>query len=109
VRAGEADVRRRAGYANILYSLTLTRTRTRTLTRTRTRTRTLTLALTLTRYANILYNLGAYYGQFSAPLERAVAAERKPLEDKLQDFVKLAQWNDRTYVALRLSVEKSLL
>ena len=58
-------------------------------------------------YANILYNLSGYYGQFSAPLERAVAAERKPLEDKLQDFVKLAQWNDRTYVALRLSVEKS--
>ena len=33
-----------------------------------------------------------------------MASERKPLEDKLQDFVKLAQWNDRTYVALGIGL-----
>ena len=58
-------------------------------------------------YRSILHNVGAYYSQFSAPLQQAVAAQKAPIDAKLKDFVKLSQWSDRNYVALKQSVERS--
>jgi len=45
-------------------------------------------------YASILHNLVSYYGQFSEPLRRAVADKRAPVEARLKEFAKLAQWSD---------------
>ena len=43
------------------------------------------------RLRTTLYNVHAYYSQFSAPLERAISAKRGEIENKLKDAVKLAQ------------------
>ena len=59
------------------------------------------------RYANILHGLAAYYGQFEADLRLSLEMQRAPIEQKLTDFLKLAQWNDRNFVALKQSVERS--
>ena len=58
-------------------------------------------------YRTILHNIGAYYRQFSAPLQKAVATRLAPVETKLKEFVKLSSWSDRNYVALKQSVERS--
>jgi len=58
-------------------------------------------------YAHILHNLAGYYAQFSGPLARALGAKRAPIEAKLKDFVKLAQWGDRNFDSLKQSVERS--
>ena len=58
-------------------------------------------------YANILHNIAAYHRQFVAPLKVSVAAQIEPLETKLRDFIKLAQWTDRNFDGLKESIERS--
>ena len=58
-------------------------------------------------YAAILHNVAAYYRQFTEKLRGAVTAQMGPIETKLTDFIKLGQWSDRNFAALKTSIEKS--
>ena len=54
-----------------------------------------------------LGNLARYYGQFQPAIDDRVAADLKPLEKELADFVKLAKWEDRGFYAMKASAEKA--
>ncbi len=59
------------------------------------------------RTAHVLLNLARYYEQFAPRIEAAVASQRKPLEERLTDFIKLARWEDVNYFAMKQAAEKS--
>ncbi|KAK9833665.1 hypothetical protein WJX74_002204 [Apatococcus lobatus] len=57
--------------------------------------------------ATTLANIHTYYGQFQAQVQTAIDIAMKELEKQLQDFVKLAKWEDRGYYSLQMATEKS--
>ncbi|KAK9820997.1 hypothetical protein WJX81_006213, partial [Elliptochloris bilobata] len=57
--------------------------------------------------AAVLGNALGYYGQFRVRVAEAAAGGLVPLEKQLQDFVKLARWEDRGYYALRERADKA--
>ena len=58
-------------------------------------------------YANILHHLAGYHRQFSPVLKGQIEKEMAPIATKLADFVKLGQWSDRNFAALKTSIERS--
>jgi midasin len=61
----------------------------------------------LRRLDSVLFNLHAYYAQFSAGVSRRLDGARAPIEQKLRDFVKIARWDDVNYFAMKSSADKS--
>ncbi|KAK9809153.1 hypothetical protein WJX72_010301 [[Myrmecia] bisecta] len=57
--------------------------------------------------AAVLYNSHRYYGQFLPRVKQSIQDGMTPLEKHLQDFVKLAKWEDRGYYAMRVATEKA--
>ncbi len=57
--------------------------------------------------ADLLYNIHAYYQQFQDSIQDNLRNLRAPLEKKVNDFIKLARWDDVNYYALKASTEKS--
>ncbi|EIE25917.1 hypothetical protein COCSUDRAFT_12734, partial [Coccomyxa subellipsoidea C-169] len=55
----------------------------------------------------ILENVHAYYNQFSPLVDKAIKDSLAPIEKRLEDFVKLAKWEDRGYHSLKQSTEKA--
>jgi midasin len=55
----------------------------------------------------ILFNLYRYFDQFSVAVEDEKANMRKPIEDKLKDFMKISRWDDASYYRLEKSAETS--
>ena len=54
-----------------------------------------------------VFNIHAYYAQWSAVVGAQRRAEKQPIETKLKEFAKLAKWDDRNYFSLKESSEKS--
>ncbi|XP_037082369.1 midasin-like [Pollicipes pollicipes] len=55
----------------------------------------------------LLWNLYQYYSQFYAVVESHLKALRKPVEQKVKDFVKIARWNDVNFWSVKDTVKKS--
>ena len=56
---------------------------------------------------DMIFNLFKYYAQFLPKLEQRLEAEKKPLEDKLRDFITLTKWEDVNVDAIRFTTKKS--
>eukprot|EP00798_Chlamydomonas_sp_ICE-L_P024875 gene24875-10536_t len=54
-----------------------------------------------------LANTVAYYAQFSGAVRSALESGLSPIEKDLDDFVRLAKWEDRGYYAMKASTEKA--
>eukprot|EP00899_Mesostigma_viride_P010035 jgi/Mesvir1/19032/Mv12798-RA.1 len=59
------------------------------------------------RLAHVLFNMHAYYAQFVAAVEEAIAKQSAGVHKELDDFVKLARWEDRNYYSMEASAEKA--
>ena len=57
--------------------------------------------------ATILSNAAGYYSRLREGVVAAVAAARKPIEEELQGFCKLARWEDRNFYALKASADRA--
>ena len=55
----------------------------------------------------VLGNLCKYYEQFQPTIDARIAADMKPLEKELADFVKLAKWEDRGFYAMKAAADKA--
>ena len=55
----------------------------------------------------VLGNLCRYYEQFQPAIDARIAADMKPLEKELADFVKLAKWEDRGFYAMKAAADKA--
>lgn len=55
----------------------------------------------------ILWNMYNYYKQFMDDVNARIAALRAPIKKKLEDYVKIARWNDINYWAVKETVEKT--
>ncbi|KAL0049173.1 hypothetical protein WJX82_008148 [Trebouxia sp. C0006] len=58
-----------------------------------------------TAIAAALYNTHRYYKQFLALMQKAIADGLAELEKQLEDFVRLAKWEDRGYYAMKATTE----
>ncbi|XP_038059884.1 midasin-like [Patiria miniata] len=56
---------------------------------------------------SILWNLYCYYKQFLGAVVAEIKRRRTPIEKELKGFVKIARWNDVSFWAVKLAVEKS--
>ncbi|BGP25033.1 midasin [Rhodotorula toruloides] len=64
-------------------------------------------AKSLARVANLLHNVHAFYGQYSARISAHLVSERAKIDKEVQNVVKLASWKDINVVALRASAVRS--
>ncbi|KAF0299690.1 Midasin [Amphibalanus amphitrite] len=55
----------------------------------------------------LLWNLYQYYSQFYPVVEKHLRGLRKPIEQKVKDFVKIARWNDVNFWSVKDTVKKS--
>ena len=55
----------------------------------------------------LLWNLYQYYSQFYTVVERHLQTLRKPIEQKVKDYVKIARWNDVNFWSVKDTVKKS--
>lgn len=55
----------------------------------------------------ILWNMYNYYKQFMDDINARIAALRTPIKKKLENYVKIARWNDINYWAVKETVEKT--
>ncbi|KAL0028971.1 hypothetical protein WJX77_009058 [Trebouxia sp. C0004] len=60
-----------------------------------------------TAIAAALYNTYRYYKQFLALMQKAIADGLAELEKQLEDFVRLAKWEDRGYYAMKATTERN--
>uniref|UniRef100_UPI00358FB529 midasin n=1 Tax=Myxine glutinosa TaxID=7769 RepID=UPI00358FB529 len=56
---------------------------------------------------NVLWNLYRYYHQFLNTIQARLALQRREIERGLKDFVKICRWNDRSFWAVKMVVEKT--
>lgn len=56
---------------------------------------------------NLLFNLFKYYEQWTANLEAEMADLTKPIQEKLQDFIKISRWDDSSVYRLEKSADTS--
>eukprot|EP00958_Prasinococcus_capsulatus_P008902 scaffold874_cov380-Prasinococcus_capsulatus_cf.AAC.26 len=54
-----------------------------------------------------LRNFVSYFRQFEAPIEDQITSSTQAIEEELQNFVKLAKWEDRNFYAMKASAEKA--
>ncbi|GJN90851.1 hypothetical protein Rhopal_003865-T1 [Rhodotorula paludigena] len=64
-------------------------------------------AASLKRVADILFNVHAFYDQFSTRISSHLAAERARIDKDVQNVIKLASWKDINVAALRASAVRS--
>ena len=55
----------------------------------------------------MLYNLQAFYAQFKDTLNKKIAEARKPIEKELKEAIKIVQWNQMNYWALKETIAKA--
>ncbi|XP_029174732.1 midasin-like, partial [Nylanderia fulva] len=55
----------------------------------------------------VLWNVYNYYKQFVDDVNARIAALRAPIKKKLEDYVKIARWNDINYWAVKETVDKT--
>eukprot|EP00002_Diphylleia_rotans_P015670 TRINITY_DN3035_c0_g2_i1.p1 TRINITY_DN3035_c0_g2~~TRINITY_DN3035_c0_g2_i1.p1 ORF type:complete len:5322 (+),score=1048.10 TRINITY_DN3035_c0_g2_i1:101-16066(+) len=56
---------------------------------------------------NILYNVYRYYSFFVERVLEELRQKRGPIEKELEDFIKIARWDDVNYYAIKESSEKA--
>ncbi|KAL9652452.1 hypothetical protein ABK040_000025 [Willaertia magna] len=59
------------------------------------------------KFRDLLYNLYRYYKQFIPTLNDKLEREKKPLEEKLRDFITLTKWEDVNVDSIRATTRKS--
>lgn len=64
-------------------------------------------AKSLSRVADLLYNVHAFYSQYTARISAHLTSERAKIDKEVQNVVKLASWKDINVVALRASAVRS--
>ncbi|GAA5820590.1 hypothetical protein JCM11251_003065 [Rhodosporidiobolus azoricus] len=64
-------------------------------------------AASLKRVAALLYNVHAFYSQFSTRISTFLTSERARVEKEVQNVIKLASWKDVNVFALRASAVRS--
>lgn len=55
----------------------------------------------------MLYNLQAFYSQFEVSVRKQIAEVRKPIEKELKEAIKIIQWNQMNYWALKETIAKA--
>lgn len=55
----------------------------------------------------VLWNMYNYYKQFVDDVNARIAALKTPIKKKLEDYVKIARWNDINYWAVKETVDKT--
>lgn len=55
----------------------------------------------------VLWNIYNYYKQFVDDVNARIATLRAPIKKKLEDYVKIARWNDINYWAVKETIEKT--
>ncbi|CAO1615519.1 unnamed protein product [Jaminaea pallidilutea] len=61
----------------------------------------------LAEVAQVLSNVGAFYGQFQPKMDETLSSQRAKIEKDIRDFVQLASWKDINIHALKQSAQKS--
>lgn len=56
---------------------------------------------------SILWNLYAYFLQFKEAVAKKIKDLRSPIEKKLKDYVKIVQWKDISYWAIKETLQKT--
>ncbi|GAU94610.1 hypothetical protein RvY_06348-2 [Ramazzottius varieornatus] len=64
-------------------------------------------AMTKSKVYAALYNLQAFYSQFEVSVRKQIAEVRKPIEKELKEAIKIIQWNQMNYWALKETIAKA--
>lgn len=56
---------------------------------------------------SILWNVHAYFAQFSSNVLAKIKEIRMPIEKKLKDYIKIVRWKDISYWAIKETLHKT--